>query len=132
MSLGCVFGEFFEDPPSLSLAQKKKKTHLCATPPAPLPLIRPPRPLPPLLPNPPAPPAPPPRPPIALDIIAAAVKLADYMVAHSDTVKIVGTSPQASDRKTQDEVNALAVALNANAPRMHEAQRRLRIVLEGR
>ena len=70
--------------------------------------------------------------PIALDIIAAAVKLADYMVAHSDTVKIVGTSPQASDRKTQDEVNALAVALNANAPRMNEAQRRLRIVLEGR
>ena len=69
--------------------------------------------------------------PIALDIIDAAVKLADYMVAHRDKVKIVGTSPQAADRKTQDEVNALANALNANAPRMNEAQRRLRIVLQG-
>jgi len=69
--------------------------------------------------------------PIALDIVDAALKLADYMVAHADTVKIVGTSPQASDRKTQAEVNALAVALNANAPRMNEAQRRLRIVLDG-
>jgi Protein of unknown function (DUF3053) len=69
--------------------------------------------------------------PIALDIIGAALKLADYMVAHADTVKIVGTSPQASDRKTQAEVNALAIALNANAPRMAEAQRRLRIVLQG-
>jgi len=69
--------------------------------------------------------------PIALDIIDAAVKLADYMVAHRDTVKIVGTSPQATDRKTQEEVNALANALNANAPRMNEAQRRLRILLQG-
>lgn len=69
--------------------------------------------------------------PIALDIIDAALKLADYMVAHSDKVKIVGTSPQATDRKTQDEVNALANAINANAPRMNEAQRRLRILLQG-
>lgn len=69
--------------------------------------------------------------PIALDIIDAALKLADYMVAHRDTVKIVGTSPQATDRKTQEEVNALANALNANAPRMNEAQRRLRILLQG-
>lgn len=69
--------------------------------------------------------------PIALDIIDAALKLADYMVAHRDKVKIVGTSPQATDRKTQDEVNALANALNANAPRMNEAQRRLRIILQG-
>jgi hypothetical protein len=61
----------------------------------------------------------------------AALKLADYMVAHRDTVKIVGTSPQATDRKTQEEVNALANALNANAPRMNEAQRRLRILLQG-
>jgi hypothetical protein len=69
--------------------------------------------------------------PIALDIIDAALKLADYMVVHRDTVKIVGTSPQATDRKTQAEVNALAAALNANAPRMNDAQRRLRILLQG-
>ncbi len=70
--------------------------------------------------------------PIALDIIDAALRLVDYVVAHGDTVKIVGTSPQAADRKTQGEVNALATALNAHTPRMNEAQRRLRIVLEGR
>lgn len=64
---------------------------------------------------------------IALDIIDAALKLADYMVAHGDKVKIVDTRPQAADRETQDEVNAL----NANAPRMNEAQRRLRILLQG-
>lgn len=69
--------------------------------------------------------------PIALDIIDAAVKLADYVVAHPDTVKIVGSSPQATNRQTQAEVNALANSLNANGARLNEAQRRLRIVLQG-
>jgi hypothetical protein len=69
--------------------------------------------------------------PIALDIVTAAANFGDYMYAHRDKVKIVGTSVQASDPKTQAEVNALAAALNSNAPRMNDAQRRLRIVLQG-
>lgn len=69
--------------------------------------------------------------PIALDIIDAAVKLADYVVAHPDTVKIVGSSPQATNRQTQTELSALANSLNANGARLNEAQRRLRIILQG-
>jgi hypothetical protein len=69
--------------------------------------------------------------PIAQDITAAAARLGDYINAHRDTVKIVGTSPQATDRKTQMEVNALATALNSNATRYNEAQKRLRIILQG-
>jgi hypothetical protein len=63
--------------------------------------------------------------------VTAAANFGDYMYAHRDKVKIVGTSVQASDPKTQAEVNALAAALNSNAPRMNDAQRRLRIVLQG-
>jgi hypothetical protein len=69
--------------------------------------------------------------PIALDIIDSALKLADYVTAHPDTVRIVGTSPQATNQKTLDEINALAGSLNANGARLNEAQRRLRIVLQG-
>jgi hypothetical protein len=69
--------------------------------------------------------------PIAQEITAAAARLGDYIYAHRDTVKIVGTSPQATDRKTQNEVNALATALSSNGARYNEAQKRLRIILLG-
>jgi Protein of unknown function (DUF3053) len=69
--------------------------------------------------------------PLAQQIAVAAANFGDYMAAHRDTVKIVGTSPQATDRKTQIEVNALANALNSLGPRMNDAQRRMRIMLYG-
>jgi len=69
--------------------------------------------------------------PIAQNIALAAANLGDYVAAHGDGVKVVGTSFQARDRKTQAEVDALVNALNANAPKFNEAQRRLRIVLQG-
>jgi Protein of unknown function (DUF3053) len=69
--------------------------------------------------------------PLAQQIAVAAANFGDYMAAHRDTVKIVGTSPQATDRKTQIEVNALATALNSLAPRMNDAQRRMRVLLYG-
>lgn len=69
--------------------------------------------------------------PLAQQIAIAAANFGDYMAAHRDTVKIVGTSPQAADRKTQIEVNALANALNSLAPRMNDAQRHMRILLYG-
>jgi hypothetical protein len=69
--------------------------------------------------------------PLAQQIAVAAANFGDYMVARRDTVKIVGTSPQATDRKTQIEVNALANALNSLGPRMNDAQRRVRILLYG-
>jgi hypothetical protein len=69
--------------------------------------------------------------PLAQQIAIAAANFGDYMAAHRDAVKIVGTSPQATDRKTQIEVNALATALNSLGPRMNDAQRRMRILLYG-
>jgi hypothetical protein len=69
--------------------------------------------------------------PIAQEIVTAAANLGDYLYAHRDKVKIVGTVPQAADAKTQAEMNALASALNANGPRLNDAQRRLRVILQG-
>jgi hypothetical protein len=69
--------------------------------------------------------------PIAQAITIAAANLGDYVAAHGDSVKIVGTSLQAKDKKTQAEIDALVNALNSNAGKFNEAQRKLRIVLQG-
>jgi hypothetical protein len=69
--------------------------------------------------------------PLALEIVTAAADLGDYMYGHRDKIKIIGTVPQAADARTQGEVNALAAKLNAHGARFGEAQKRLRVILEG-
>lgn len=69
--------------------------------------------------------------PLALEIVTAAANLGDYLYAHRDKVKIVGSVPRAADARTQGEINALAAKLNANGTRLNDAQKRLRIILQG-
>jgi hypothetical protein len=69
--------------------------------------------------------------PIAQAIGIAGANLGDYVVAHADSVKVIGSSLQAKDRKTQAEVDALTVALNSNAKRFNDAQHSLRVILQG-
>ena len=69
--------------------------------------------------------------PIAQSIATAAANLGDYVASHGDGVKIVGTSLQAKEKRTQAEVDTLVNALNSNASRFNEAQRKLRIILQG-
>lgn len=69
--------------------------------------------------------------PLAQTIAIAAANLGDYVAARGDSIRVVGTSLQTKDKKTQSEIDALVNVLNANAPKFNEAQRKLRIVLQG-
>jgi len=69
--------------------------------------------------------------PIAQNIASTAAKVGDYLDAHRDKIKLVGTTVQASDPKIQSEINALLDALNAYTPRFNEAQRKLGIIFQG-
>jgi Protein of unknown function (DUF3053) len=69
--------------------------------------------------------------PIAQEVAIAAANLGDYAAAHSDSVKVVGNSLQAKDRKTQAELDRLIAALSSITPRFNDARRTLQLVLQG-
>jgi hypothetical protein len=69
--------------------------------------------------------------PLAQAITVAAGNIGDYVAAHSDSVRIVGTNLQAKDKKTQSEVDDLVNALNGLAPKFNDAQKKLKIILQG-
>jgi hypothetical protein len=69
--------------------------------------------------------------PIVMDISAASLKLADYIVSHRDKVVLSGKNISGRDAQTAKDIDNLVKALNSNAPRYKDAQQRLRVVLEG-
>jgi hypothetical protein len=69
--------------------------------------------------------------PLVIDIADAALKLGDYIDANRGKVTIQGQSVGGKDAKTAREVDILVKNLAAQAPKFQDAQRRLRIVLQG-
>jgi hypothetical protein len=69
--------------------------------------------------------------PIVEDIAAASLKLADYIDAHRSRVTMAGKSVSGKDPEAIKELEVLIKALSATAPRYQDAQRRLRIILQG-
>ena len=63
--------------------------------------------------------------------MAATLKLADYLEAHKDRVKIVGGTLQVSDTRVEDDVNALIHDIQAEQTSMAAAQNRMQAVIYG-
>jgi hypothetical protein len=69
--------------------------------------------------------------PLVIDIAEAALKLGDYIDANRGKVTIQGRSVGGRDPQTAREVDILVKNLAAQGPKFQDAQRRLRIVLQG-
>ena len=69
--------------------------------------------------------------PLVIDIAEAALKLADYIDANRSKVTIQGRNVGGKDPKTAREIDILVKNLAGQAPKFQDAQRRLRIVLQG-
>lgn len=69
--------------------------------------------------------------PLVVDIADAALKLADYIDANRSKLTIQGKAVGGKDAKTQREVDNLVKNLSSQAPKFQDAQRRLRIVIQG-
>jgi hypothetical protein len=69
--------------------------------------------------------------PMVVDIAEAGIKLADYVEANRSKVTMQGKTVSGKDAKTQRELDNLVKNLAATAPKFQDAQRRLRIVLQG-
>jgi Protein of unknown function (DUF3053) len=70
--------------------------------------------------------------PVSIDGLQASLKLADYLDAHRTSVKVTGSSIQATDNKIRTEINQLLGAMNAQNQRLNAARERMRVVFEGR
>ena len=69
--------------------------------------------------------------PLVIDIAEAALKLADYIDANRSKVTIQGRNVGGKDPTTAREIDILVKNLAGQAPKFQDAQRRLRIVLQG-
>ncbi len=69
--------------------------------------------------------------PVAIEGMKKSLELADYLNAHSATVKINGASVQTADKKTNAEINQLLTAVNMQNQKLTEARRALQIATEG-
>lgn len=69
--------------------------------------------------------------PLVVDIAEATLKLADYIDANRGKVTIQGKSVGGNDPKTAREVDNLVKNLSSQAPKFQDAQRRLRLVIQG-
>lgn len=69
--------------------------------------------------------------PMVVGIAEAGLKLADFIDANRGKVTMQGTMVSGKDAKTQRELDILVKNLAAQAPKFQDAQRRLRIVLQG-
>ena len=69
--------------------------------------------------------------PMVVGIAEAGLKLADFIDANRGKVTMQGTMVSGKDAKTQRELDILVKNLAAQAPSFQDAQRRLRIVLQG-
>jgi hypothetical protein len=70
--------------------------------------------------------------PVAIEGMNKSLQLVAYLDAHRTTVKVNGTSIQASDGKTRAEVQSLLEAMNAQNQRLTAARERLRVVTTGK
>lgn len=69
--------------------------------------------------------------PMVVGIAEAGLKFADFIDANRGKVTMQGTMVGGKDAKTQRELDILVKNLAAQAPKFQDAQRRLRIVLQG-
>jgi hypothetical protein len=69
--------------------------------------------------------------PLVVNIAEAALKLGDYVDVNRSKVTMQGKSVSGKDPKTARELDILVKNLSAQAPRFQEAQRRLRMTLQG-
>jgi hypothetical protein len=69
--------------------------------------------------------------PLVVDIAEASLKLADYIEANRGKVTIQGRNVGGNDPKTAREVDNLVKNLSSKAPKFQDAQRRLRVIIQG-
>lgn len=69
--------------------------------------------------------------PVAVDGLNKSLQLADYLDAHSATVKINGANIQTADKKTNAEINQLLNAMNTQNQKLNEARRALQAATAG-
>ncbi len=69
--------------------------------------------------------------PMVVGIAEAGLKLADFIDANRSKVTMQGTMVSGKDAKTQRELDILVKNLTSQGPKYQDAQRRLRIVLQG-